>query len=154
LGGEAPDGGAVTGLAQLSDTEGYINVCPMEGPRLHAMDGVVRAVWSDAGGNGEVWTSASTDGGESWSASKRVTDVQVTNEATMTSSASGIWVTFEKGSESYLTMSSDGGNTFGEPVELVTPDGPLGYAQAESGGGVTVVVGTISNGRVWLYRVE
>jgi hypothetical protein len=150
----APGGGTVTGAAQVTTTEGTLNACPMEGPRLLAGDGVVHAVWSSVSGASLTYVSSSSDGGKTWAAARAVSSTERTSAPTMASSSAGLWATFEVGASTWLAFSGDGGASFAAPVELATSDGPLGYGQADSGGGVTVVVGTTESGQVWLYRAD
>ena len=56
----------VSSEVQLSTTEGTMNACPMQGPRVVVDGDAFAAVWSDAAGEGKLWMAWSTDGGASW----------------------------------------------------------------------------------------
>ena len=55
---------------------------------------------------------------------------------------------------SVLAFSSDGGATFGSPSALSSPNGAVGYAQLDAGGGTVMVGGSASDGTAWIARVQ
>lgn len=149
-----PGGGSPTGGVQASDTEGRIDACPMQGPRLAETDDAVLMAWTDATGANVAWIARSEDGGATWSDETAVSSRTGLGSPTLAASATGtVWVSAETGLGTVLSTSDDGGATFGDPLTLQTSDGDLGFGQLASGGGVTVVAGT-SGGGVWVYRGE
>jgi hypothetical protein len=148
-----PDGGSPSGSSQATTTEGTLSVCPMEGPRLAEGASKLHMVWSDTSGSGQVWIADSADGGVSWGAQRLVMGMTGTSNPSAAHAEGVVYVVADQGERSGLASSTDGGQTFGTPEELISPAGALGYPQIESAGGVTAVVGTAGDDTVWVYRV-
>ena len=138
--------------AQVTQTEGQLMSCPMEGPRLAEVTGTLLLVWADASMDGRTWMATSDDGVASWSAERDVMGRTGTSSPTIASSGGDVYITTEMEESSLLVKVTDGGATFGSPSELVSPSGGLGYAQVDAGGGVVIAAGSASDGSAWIYR--
>ena len=141
--------------APVTDTEGELWVCPMEGPRLAQVDTTLLMAWSDASMDGRTWMATSADFGKTWSNEQDVVQQTGTSSPAVATAPGGlVYVTTEVGSGSWFTRSGDGGSTFDAPVSLSGPSGQLGYAQLDAGGGTVLAAGTASDDSAWVYRVE
>jgi hypothetical protein len=153
----APSGGAFSAWAPISTSEGFVDACPMQGPRLvQTAAKKAFAVWSGRGAEnaGLVHAATSSDGGGSWSGGASLGFVG--DEPTVAIGASGrLFVTGVTGSgASAMVQSDDGGASFGDAEALETPDGALGVPQAESAAGVAGLAGASEAGSVWFRRME
>lgn len=154
----SPSSDAFTAWTPISTSEGFVDSCPMQGPRLaRTGDDELAAVWSVRGSTntGEVFFSTSTDGGASWSGGAQIAGF-VADEPTLAVGANGhLYVTGVTGTgKSSMVSSTDGGATWASPTKLETPDGDLATPQAKASGGVIALAGVSPAGTVWLRRVE
>jgi hypothetical protein len=158
--GEAPGAGAFSSWGPVSTTEGFLDNCPMQGPRLLQSSGSeMLAVWSARGqGNantGAVYLSKSTDAGATWSGGAPLAGF-VGDEPTLVRGASGhLFVTAITGSgKSSLIESTDDGATWSAPIPLTVADGSLAVPQSDGNAGIAVIAGVSAAGTVWLDRME
>jgi len=155
----APSAGAFSSWVAVSTSEGVVDACPMQGPRLaQTGDSGLLAVWSARGSQnpGAVLVSSSTDGGATWSGGAPI-DGFMADEPTLAVGGSGrIFVTGVTGSaSSSVVWSDDGGATWSQPESLQAPDGDLVIPQAEGGAGIAALAGINKGaGTVWLRRME
>jgi hypothetical protein len=74
------DGGKTFGpVVRVSDAHWYLPACPIAGPALAVRDGRIHVAWMDSRGTppgepfqGRIWSAASSDGGDSFSANIQV----------------------------------------------------------------------------------
>lgn len=154
----APAAGAFSSFVQASTTEGIINACPMEGPRLAQLSATDHAmVYSARGpsGTGSVTVSLSSDGGATWSGGTPIPGFSG-DEPTVARGASGrLYVTATKSNDrSAMAYSDDGGATWSTQEELSADDGDIGTPQAGSGAGIAALAGVSGGSNVWLLRME
>jgi hypothetical protein len=153
----APGAGAFSSWAPISTSEGTLDACPMQGPRLGQTGEAAHvAVWSARGADaGSVYFATTSDGGASWSGGAPAGSF-VGDEPTLAVAPSGrLYVTAITGSgKSALAWSDDGGGSWSEPEALQSPDGALAVPQVESGGGMSALAAVSSAGTVWLRRME
>lgn len=156
----APAAGAFSAWGAVSNSEGFLNVCPMQGPRLAELGGgKLLAVWSARGNgnssNGTVYSSVSTNGGTTWSASTALSGF-VADEPSIAVGADGhIFVMGVTGNQkSSIIESSDGGSNWGAAAPIEVPDGAIAVPQPDSRNGVVVIAGVSAAKTVWLARVE
>lgn len=141
--------------AEVTDIEGELATCPMQGPRLGELEGALLIVWADASMEGRTWLESSDDYGRTWSNERDILGRTGTGSPTIATGSGGqVFVTTETGRGSEFAMSADGGATFTAPAALTSPSGELGFAQVESGGGVVLVGGSGVDGTAWVYRVQ
>lgn len=139
--------------AEVTDIEGELATCPMQGPRLAEADETLWMTWADASMEGRTWLESSDDFGRTWTNERDILGRTGTGSPTIATALDGrVFVTAESGRGSMLAVSDDGGATFSTPEALAGPSGDLGFAQVESGGGVTLVAGSGVDGTAWLYR--
>ena len=117
---------------RLTWTSGYSRVPAMAAQSAKDL----HLLWSnDASGNEEIYYRKSADGGETWSAPKRLTWTSGGSyEAAMTIDASGnicaVWYDYTPGfSDLYSRTSTDGGTNWG-PVKRITYTGGSTYGPA------------------------
>lgn len=153
----APGAGAFSTWTDISTTEGMIDACPMQGPRLAQVGPANHlAVWSQRGdAAGPVALATSSDGGASWSGGAPIPGL-VGDEPTIAVGASGrIYVTAVTGTgKSIVVWSDDDGASWSSPEPLQVPDGDIGTPQAEGANGLAALAGVSSAGTVWLRRME
>ena len=141
--------------AEISDTEGTLWECPMEGPRLGEADGAVLAVWADASMSAATWMATSVDSGRTWSGERDIFGENGTSSPSIATAAGGIvTVTTEVGGRAMMVGSVDGGATFSTPVDLSCPSGNIGYPQLDGDGGIIVAGGSAGDGTAWVSRVQ
>lgn len=150
-------GAMFSSWAPISDTEGIVDNCPMQGVRLARAGGANHlAVWSSRGDNpGAVTIGSSDDDGASWSGGTAIEGFSG-DEPTLAIGGSGrVFVTAVTGSgASALTYSDDGGATWATPEPLQSPDGALGVPQAEGGAQIAALAAVSEASTVWLRRME
>jgi hypothetical protein len=154
----APAGGAFSQWAAISTSEGTVNACPMQGPRLAQIGPKEHlAVWSvrgdvDAGG---VYMAKSADGGMTWSGGAPLGGF-IADEPTIAVGPTGrIFVTGVTGNGvSSMVYSDDPAGPWSSPEKLMAADGSLGVPQAQGGGGVAALAGVSKAGTVWLRRMQ
>lgn len=154
----APASGTFSAFVALSTSEGTMNSCPMQGPRLaEPTPGNLLAVWSVRGtsNTGAVFLSKSSDGGTTWSGGESLSGFMA-DEPTLAVGAPGhLFVTGVNGiGKSALVSSTDGGATWSAPTKLTAPDGDLGTPQAKGASGRVAIAAVGKAGTVWLKRME
>jgi hypothetical protein len=150
----APGSGTFSNWVAGSSSEGVVNSCPMQGPRLAESGSSRFMVWSARGSSvGAAYLSVNNGAG--WSGGAPVGGFMA-DEPTIAIGASGrIFVTGITGSaEAALTWSDDGGANWNPPEALAAPDGALSTPQAEGGAGIAALAGVSGAGSVWLLRME
>lgn len=155
---KAPPSGVFGTWTAASSTEGTVNTCPMEGPRLVQLSDTSHAmVWSTRGSNntGAAVISFSSDDGATWSGGAPIAGL-MGDEPTIAIGATGrVFVTAVTGLNSAtMTWSEDGGNNWSAPENVVAPDGDLAFPQADSNAGIAALAGVSTSGNVWLLRME
>ncbi|GDX82761.1 hypothetical protein LBMAG42_45720 [Deltaproteobacteria bacterium] len=139
--------------AEVTDIEGDLATCPMQGPRIAEAPGGLLIVWADASMDGRTWLESSDDFGRTWSNERDILGRTGTGSPTIATGLDGrVFVTTESGRISIFALSDDGGTSFSAPETLASPSGDLGFGQVESGGGVTLVGGSGADGSAWVYR--
>jgi hypothetical protein len=152
----AARGGSFSSFLPISSSEGTVDNCPMQGPRLaQAASGDRLAVWSNRGSQaGAVYFAGSADG-TAWSGGAPVGGF-IADEPTIATLPSGrIFVTGVTGNaRSSITWTDDGGGSWTAAEPLQTPDGDLGVPQAENGADIAALAAVSSAGTVWLRRMQ
>jgi hypothetical protein len=155
---QAPSSGAFSDWAAASNTEGIVNNCPMQGPRLEQLGGNDHAmVYSTRGSNstGSVAISFSSDDGASWSGGVPI-PAFTGDEPTIALGGSGrIYVTAVTGnSSSAMLWSDDDGSSWSAAEPIRAADGDIATPQAEGAQGMAILSGVSSANTVWFLRME
>ena len=155
----SPGGYSLGNATIATSTDWFFIGCPANGPELTELsDGTIALVWSDSSsGKALVYLSTSSDSGVSWSPEKVVApsmvDAQL-NPVVHQGVGGDVYIGLESNGTMPVAISTDGGTTFADPVEYVTPDGALDWIAYANGAGMTVVVGQTEAGSVWFKRIE
>ena len=157
------DGGVTFSKGEpVSDAHWYLDACPVSAPALAREDGRLLVLWmdgrNDPGGlrRSDIWLAASSDGGKSFSANRRINpagpgyrrwpDMAVDGEGRV----HVVWVTATpRGETLYYTWSDDGGGGFAPPRPLLRSP-----AQRRSGTIASVSLTALPSGRIVLAWVD
>jgi hypothetical protein len=155
---QAPGAATFSSFVAVSDTEGTVPTCPMQGPRVSKTAAAHVMVWSARGSGpnvGLVHVATSSDGGQSWSSGTPIAGFYGDEPTIAVGSSGTLYVTAVTGNgKSSIASSSDGGQSFGAPGAITVADGDIATPQAESAAGVAALVGVSSAGSVWFSRME
>ena len=138
----------------ISGTEGTLWTCPMQGPRLADVDGVLLAVWADASRSGSTWISTSWDEGRSWIDAQTVFSGPTSSPTAATAPGGVVYVTTEVGATSKVAWSTDSGSSFPNEFSLSGPSGDIGYAQLHGAGDAVLVGGSAADGTAWVRALR
>jgi len=130
----ADNGATFTPEVRVSDSHWYLNACPISGPALAFDDQTIYVSWMDGRHDSQgdfshtdIWLATSTDGGQSFSANRRVnpTVAVYNNLPSLALDAAGqlhvIWEAREAEQDViYHTRSADSGRSFTAPAVLVS----------------------------------
>lgn len=158
------NGGATFGEeVRVSDAHWYLSACPISGPSLVSKDGTLYVSWmdgrNDAHGNlthTDIWLSMSDDGGQSFSANRRVnleTGVYHNLPALAIDAQGRLHIAWERRDGDhgviYYARSDDGGQSFTRPWSVVDSADGSGRKRP---GNVSMALG--EDGSVYLTWVD
>jgi hypothetical protein len=143
-----------------SRTGWYVEGCPVQGPELAEVPegGHLLAFADGSTGENRVILARSEDG-RAWTDAVSLVPpgVPVQGHPVVAAGADGaVYVAYEQTFRGpyALSMSRDGGRTFGSPEPIETPDGPLLDVRLVGAGGTVALVGRVGIRSIWFRRLE
>lgn len=155
---QAPSSGTFSSFAQASTTEGTINQCPMQGPRMAQLSPTDHVmVYSSRGqGNpGAVMLSFSSDDGASWSGGTPIAGLSGDEPTIMRGPSGRLYVTAVTGNgRSAMIQSDDDGQSWSASQLIQSDDGDIAVPQPSGGGSMAAIAGVSDGNNVWFLRME